>query len=1051
MLKILIGRTGSGKSQKCIEEFNSYIQKNVGISCPAYFFVPEQYNMITERRLLEYQIKENFDVQGLIGHEILNFKRFVHRILSMYGSFDMKNLNETGKLMLLTAAVENVKGKLTFYKNLNKKTGEISELLKLIDEFKKYNVSFSILNDTVTDDKYLNTKLSDISLIYGEYEKLKKDSFSDNNDAFQIMLDIVKKENFFKNKSVWIDSFTGFTQKDFELISVMMMQCKNITITLCTDLSSEPAFYAVDKTFNRLKSIAENFGIECIIENLSINNSFELSKYNNKSLYHLEQNISKYYSVNKYQGSNIFLTECDDVYDEVTRCAKRIKEIHDNGIEYKNIAVALRNISGYDVVIKSVFNLYDIPFFIDDKKSIDNNPLIKTVTSVLSLIKNGWKSEDALECIKSNLLNFIENVDYLEEIILSTGLKGKKRWKQCENEQCKIFYDNLLCFEKELGKCKDLKSATICLCNFLKKHNVPYNIEKIAKNNEIINIDLKNEYYRIWNIFIEVIEQIVLFLSDVECSGAINAAEQLLRLLNAGFSQYKIGFLPSDLNSVQIMDIDRSRSAEIKALFVLGLNDGVLPARFNDDGILKDSDRAKLEIHNIILADDIETKVAKENYYIYFILSLPTDILDISWPLCDISWNSVRSSTIVIRKIQKLFHNVVIEHYEKDNFINSETMINNSSSDNIIEKDVNLDLFHINGELTTTVSRIEKYNKCPYSYFLTYGLKLKERDEYELQTYDLGNFLHEMVDNASEYLFEMNNADIEDYRKLADATFEVIAKDMRIDFDNLTPRDKHALNRIKNYTGWIFNNIKNQMDAGGMKLYGTEIEFGTDSNSKFKSIELTPDEDVDNLKKINVVGKIDRVDLLEKNGTKYVRVVDYKSSSTAGSITANDIKTGIKLQLITYLYAAIESFGSDKSKPAGVFYYVFDNDLANNDKHVDLNSEKIEPKMALLKGFALDDDEILKEMSGDKKYVMGGRANKNGDLSFAQNKNMLKSFEDFEFMRDSVYSSIKNSSVDIAKGKYPIKPFVSISDASSPCKYCNMRSVCAICHNVNEQ
>ena len=74
----------------------------------------------------------------------------------------MKNLSETGKLMLLTAAVENVKDKLTFYRDLNRKTGKISEILNLIDEFKKYNVSCNTLNDTVTDDTYLNKKLSDI-------------------------------------------------------------------------------------------------------------------------------------------------------------------------------------------------------------------------------------------------------------------------------------------------------------------------------------------------------------------------------------------------------------------------------------------------------------------------------------------------------------------------------------------------------------------------------------------------------------------------------------------------------------------------------------------------------------------------------------------------------------------------------------------------------------------------------------------------------------------------------------------------------------------------
>ena len=1046
MLKIIVGRAGAGKSQKCIEEFNSYIQNNIGISKPAFLFVPEQYNMITERRLLEYQIKENFKVKGLIGHEVLNFKRFVHRILSIYGSFDTKNLTETGKFMLITAAIENVKNELSFYKDLHNKSGDIFELLGLIDEFKKYNISCEKLNDIVTEDTYLNKKLSEISLVYNEYERLKKNNYSDSNDAFQTMLDIVKKENFFSRKSVWIDSFTGFTQKDLDLISIMITQCKSVTITLCTDLSTEAAFYAVDKTYNQLINLANNFGIDVSVENLSNKCEFELSKYNNLSLFQLEQNISKNYSTSKYEHSDIYLTECDNVYDEVIRCAKRIKDIHENGIEYNNIAVALRNIQGYDVVIKSIFNLYEIPFFIDDKKSIDNNPFIKTITSILSIVRKKWKPEDTLECIKANILDFIQDVDTMEEIILSTGLKGKRSWKNTENEKCKLFYESIESFENKLGKCTNLKEASICLCDFLKKHKAAENIKKIANDFVHIRPEIKNEYFRIWNIFIEVIEQVVLFLGDIKCNGAIDAAEQLSKLLVAGFGQYKIGFLPSNLNSVQIIDIDRSRSSNIKALFVLGLNDGVLPAKFNDDGILKDSDREKLEKNNVFLADSIETKMAKENFFIYFILSLPTDILDISWPLSDVSWNSVKYSTVVIRKIQKLFPGIIINHYENEETKNR--ALANDDAVCTIEKDINLDLFHIDGELTTTVSRIEKYNKCPFSYLLDYGLKLKEREEAELQTVDIGNFLHEMVDSASDILFEMNDVQFDDYRILAEKTFETIAENARLNIDNLTERDKHAINRIKDYTVWIFNNIKKQMDAGGMKLFGTEIEFNSKS-SILKPLEIIPEDEA--LDKINVVGKIDRVDIMEKNNMKYVRIVDYKSSDTTGSISETNVKNGMKLQLVTYLYAVIESLGKSNTKPAGVFYYVFDDDITTNSVHFERNNNKETPsKISILKGFAIDDEEILQEMTRGDQGVIGGRKVSGGKLSFALNKNMLKTDYDFENMKNYVFDSIKAASVNITKGIYPVKPYISKREKINACEYCKMNSICAICRNLQE-
>ena len=97
MLNIIVGRTGSGKSGKCITEFNAYIQTHRSLNSSAYFFVPEQYTMLTERRLLDFQKKENFKIQGLIGHEVLNFKRFSYRILSMYGGAAELPLSECGK------------------------------------------------------------------------------------------------------------------------------------------------------------------------------------------------------------------------------------------------------------------------------------------------------------------------------------------------------------------------------------------------------------------------------------------------------------------------------------------------------------------------------------------------------------------------------------------------------------------------------------------------------------------------------------------------------------------------------------------------------------------------------------------------------------------------------------------------------------------------------------------------------------------------------------------------------------------------------------------
>ena len=171
---------------------------------------------------------------------------------------------------------------------------------------------------------------------------------------------------------------------------------------------------------------------------------------------------------------------------------------------------------------------------------------------------------------------------------------------------------------KKLQECKNLKDTCNVLCKYLENYGVRDNLEKLVEEiDEDNTFELKNEYSRIWNIMMEVIQQIVLFLGDEKCSGCIKSADMLRKLLLAGFAQYRIGFLPARLDSVQIINIERSRSSNIKALFLIGANEGIIPANFSDDGMLKDAERELLNKYNIVLADDSEMKVSKENYYIY--------------------------------------------------------------------------------------------------------------------------------------------------------------------------------------------------------------------------------------------------------------------------------------------------------------------------------------------------------------------------------------------------------------------------------------------------
>ena len=1051
MLRIIIGRTGSGKSEKCITEFNAYIQENRSVESASYLFVPEQYNMLTERRLLNYQVSENFPVKGLMGHEVLNFKRFVHRILSIYGLSKTKQLTECGKIMLLTAAISNKAKELLLYKSLREKNGEIIKVLSLIDEFGKYGVTYSQLNSINTEDSYLNRKLHDIALIYEEYENLKKGKYSDENDAFENMLVHVEKNDYFKNKCVWIDSFTGFTVQENKLIRLMLRQCKCITITLCTDNSGEPAFACIDKTLQSLKVLAEENSVEVEIINLSANRMSNKQKYNNVSLFNLEQSISCTRITKSYDYDNIFLTECEGVFDEVIYCAEQIKFLHDKkNLEYGKIAVALREIKGYDIIIKAIFKKYDIPYYIDDKKSIDNNPLIKAVLSVLSVIVDDWQPDDVIECIKSDLFEFSKISDITENFILSRGLRGKNAYKNSENETCQKIYFLIKGLCDDLDKCANLKQSCKALCSFLEKNGVKKRLENIVKETEQNNdFELTNEYSRIWNILLEVIQQMALFLGEEKCSDAIKTAEMLRRLLSAGFAQFKIGFLPARLDSVQIMNIERSRSAENQVLFLIGANEGVIPANFNDNGILKDAEREELNRQNISLADDSETKVSKENYFVYTTLSLPSDYLYISWTTEDLDGKSANASHIILRKIKKLFKDIEVKQYKyKPDFYSSpdDSKINNQIK---VSTEINSKLFGLDGTFTTSVSQIETYYKCPFSYLVTYGLKVRPRDEAKLKQTDFGSVVHEIAEEISGELFSIpEDSPTEGYELLVENAYNKIKEKLRFAKYELSEHDANVLKRVKKYAAKSFRNIRRQVDAGTFKVKGYEVPFNSRGESELKTYSIVPENTTEQLKLINIEGRIDRYDLMEdETGHKYVRVVDYKTSTASAGITEYDIKAGVALQLITYLNVVVNSFTENAMTPAGALYYVFDSDIKSVSEHFTVVSDSQKIKSYNMTGYVLDDEKVLYGMTGGNSCVIGGTLNKDGKMSF-KSKSMLKTKEEFEEMKNIVFSNIEKAATDISNGDFPIKPYKPIKAEKNPCAYCELRSVCAKSTNV---
>ena len=340
-------------------------------------------------------------------------------------------------------------------------------------------------------------------------------------------------------------------------------------------------------------------------------------------------------------------------------------------------------------------------------------------------------------------------------------------------------------------------------------------------------------------------------------------------------------------------------------------------------------------------------------------------------------------------------------------------------------------------KLITSVSKLERYRSCPYSYFLQYELKLKEKEELKVQNMDTGSFMHEVIDEFfSKINLEnknINNLDDEFIKKIID---EIINEKLKNNKNYIfVSKEKYKL-LIKRLKRIIFKSLKYILETlikSEFKIEGTEIEFG--ENKKYEPINV----DLGNGNKLEIIGKIDRIDVAKDENKIYVRIIDYKSS--VKNLNYSDIYAGLQLQLITYLDAVckLEDF-----IPAGVLYFSLLEQMIKSNKK--LTDEEIEEKIKAnfkMKGLILADVKVAKmhdKTLDNSTYskIIPAYIDKEGNLS--PKKSSIATREQFEKLQRYIDKTIKEISKEILCGNIDLKPYYK--NKKTPCEYCAYKNMC---------
>lgn len=1085
-LRIIYGKPGTGKSQYCFKEIKNQIEKEKKI----FMITPEQFSFTAEKKLMD-----TLESKASIHAEVITLSRMAYRVLNEVGNSKQTNLSKCGKAMLIHSILNQHKAELKF---LGKSEENIELSIRAITEFKKHGISTKQLKEEIekTEDMYLKTKLSDMLVIYENFEEKIAENYLDETDLLTLLANKIEQTQLIQNSIIYLDEFAGFTQQEYEVIKQLIRLAKQVNITICTDNLEQNTnpdtdiYYSNKITVSKLLNLVEE-------NQLKLEKSVALEKqyrFQTEELQHLSENFYAAKST-KYEKNmeNIHLFLAKNEYSEIEEVAKKIsKLIRTKNLKYRDISIITKDIEKYASLTRTIFKQYHIPVFIDEKRDLNQNIIVQYFLAILEILTKNFSLESVFRYIKLGFCEIEQDEIFkLENYCTKWRIKQnkwKKEWTYEKEEERKKqeverleelrkeIINPLLKLQEKIRKERTAIAITKAIYEFTQEQQLE---EKIAKRIEELEekklLDLASEYKTSYQIIIAILDEIVMIFKEDKMT-----IDQYSKILKIGLKNSGLGKIPGTADQVILGDIDRSRSHKVETVFILGLNDGNFPSMNQEEGFLNDADREKLKKDGMELAKGTVDQLYEDNFNIYKAFTTAQKQIYLSYLSSDSEGKSLRPS-LYIGKIKKMYPNLkeesdmiqknyeivnqeityeeliekiekikkkekieeiwyqIYQYYQKQNEWGQKLKedLEGLKYTNLPQtiKQENIDKLYGN-ILNTSISRLEKYRSCPFSYYLQYGLRLKEKEQLKIQSLNTGSFMHETIDQFFEYVRQenINLAEIEE-EQILEIVGQIMEESLQFQKNfvfSVSAKYKVLTKRLKRIVSKALKYIIQTIVSSDFQIEGTEIEFG--KKGEYQPIRL----ELENGKKVEITGKIDRIDTANSENGKYLRIIDYKSS--AKNIDLNEVYAGLQIQLLTYADAIVKQ---EDILPAGIFYFSLLEQMIKADKK--MNEEEIEEmirKNFRMKGLIIADVKIIKMndntlKSGTSKLVPAALT-ASGTINEKWTNGVKK--EEFKLLQDYIDKTIKEIAKEILSGKIDLRPYYK--KGKTPCEYCEYKAIC---------
>ena len=1122
-VRFLLGASGSGKSRQI---YNEIIQAS--IKEPErnfYLIVPEQYTMEAQRELVTMH-----PAGGMMNIDAIGMNRLAYRVFDELGISTGQVLEDFGKSMLIKKILCEQQDTLHVYGSYYDKLGFVDEMKSMMSEIFQYNIKQDTIDEImeqIPEDSVVAGKMQDIRHIYEEFEAFAGERYIVAEQLVELLTRHVGQSKLVCGSSLYFDGFTGFTPVQLELVEKLMTCADDLTFSFTLDdrdqkyehIKDYELFYLTKTTIKKLTEAAAAAGVE-IESPVVLPGTINYRLGENRELFFLERNLFRSpYQKWKQPLERIHLTATGDAQDEIVFVASTIRRlVREKGYRYKDIAIVAGDLEQASHIYERVMDEYEIPVFIDANACLKANPCAETIRSVLAVLADDFSYDSVFRFLKAGMTDLsFEDIELLENYALKRGVRGYSRWNRAVSENyektspvnieeirqafMKMFGDIRKVFADKKAVTKDYVEA---LYDFLLQIHMYEKLE--ARKNELYEENRINEgdaYGQIFEKTVRLFDKIAELLGDTKMS-----VKEFYEIVDTGLSDIEVGVVPPTVDRVLIGDITRSRLNHIKVLFFTSVNDGIVPKAPKKGRILSDRDRDILSDCGLELAPSDKQNSYIEQFYIYTILTKPSDHLYISYHKLSASLESMRPSYLLGR-ISSIFPSLQAEEYDAascmpDTVNRSLRRILRAEDSEDAESRILTRILTekgFAGELTAiykgrtyrnvaeqlppetiallygrylhaSVSKLELYARCGFAYFLKYGLRLKEREMYQVDVRNVGVILHSVMEGLFKQVRDTRNNDWENFPEdermlMVTELVNRAAEESAGDFFEDNARNAYMLQMIERMAQTSAGMLQKHIRLGSMKPGMLEKTFDSAKDEVGSYLFELP-----NQIQMSINGKIDRVDVEEEDGTVYIKVIDYKSSTR--KLSLEEVLNGEQLQLVTYSAIAYEiekMIYPDKNiQIAGLLYYSFDDPVIEiESSEIDTGTEQPEfsdqekldaermEKMKL-QGFVNESPAVIQKMDHTCNQSLPVKLDKNGDIKKSEN---VVSADQIRTIMELTRENIEELGSQIAKGKIAIEPYkkkmtdlgnslmhgdISIKpyeyEGRKPCEYCEFKNIC---------